>query len=208
MGRNKRNNDLRKITVTAIMAALCFVLMLLGDMLPLSFVPSFLKLDFSELPALITAFAFGPFWGVAVCFIKNLIHLIVFFSNSMGIGELSNFLLGASFVAVAGLIYKHKHNRKFAFIGAITGNVVMAIAAMAVNLLIVFPLYIKFMFNGNSEIILGMYQALVPSIETLAKGVLIFNVPFTFVKGLISVIITFAIYHNLSPILKGTGIKK
>lgn len=203
MERNKRNNDLRKITVTAIMAALGFVLMVIGDLIPLTFVPSFLKLDLSELPALITAFAFGPFWGVAVCLIKNLIHLGVFFSKSMGIGELSNFLLGASFVAVAGLIYKYKHNRKFAFIGAMSGNVVMAAVTLPVNLFIVFPLYIKFMFDGNSDIIFAMYQKILPSIDSLWKAILIFNVPFTFAKGMISVIITFIIYHRISPILKG-----
>lgn len=198
---NKRNNNIRKITVTAIMSAMGFVLMMLGDSVPISFMPSFIKLDLSELPALITAFAFGPLWGVLVCLVKNIIHLVFFFSNSMGIGELTNFLLGVPFVAVAGLVYKFKHNRKSALAGALVGDVAMALCSFLVNSFIAYPLYIKFLVPESG--LLAMYQAIMPSIATLSEGIWTFNVPFTFVKGLISVVITFVIYHKLSPILKG-----
>ena len=67
-------------------------------------IPSFIKFDFSELPALITAFSLGPWWGVAVCLIKNVLHL--FIGSTAGVGELSNFVLGAVFVFVAGVVYK------------------------------------------------------------------------------------------------------
>ena len=165
-------------------------------------IPSFIKLDISELPALITSFAFGPFWGVLVCLLKNLIHLPA--SQTSGIGEISNFLLGAVFVAVAGLFYKYRHNRKSAFVGSLVGSLAMAVAAMFVNLFIVYPIYTKILIP--EEAILGMYQAILPSVDSLWKAILIFNVPFTFVKGLISVIITFIIYHKISPILKGKKI--
>ena len=65
----------RAIAVTGILGAVGFVLMLLE--FPLAFlIPSFIKFDFSELPALIAAFSFGPFYGVLVCLIKNLLHLL------------------------------------------------------------------------------------------------------------------------------------
>lgn len=201
---NKRTNNLRKVTVTAIMSAMGLVLMMIGDAIPIPFMPSFIKLDLSELPALITAFAFGPVWGVLVCLVKNLIHLMIYFSNSFGIGELTNFLLGVPFVAVAGQVYKVKHNRKSALAGAVIGDAAMSVACFLVNLFIAYPLYMKFLIP--EEAILGMYQAILPSVNALWKGVLIFNVPFTFVKGLISVVITFVIYHKLSPVLKGKQI--
>lgn len=199
---NKRSGNLRKITVTAIMSAMGFVLMMVGDSIPVPLMPSFIKLDLSELPALITAFAFGPFWGVLVCLVKNLVHLAFFFSNSFGIGELTNFLLGVPFVAVAGAVYKVKHNRKSAFAGALIGDFAMAAMCFVVNLFIAYPIYIKAQIVPEAGI-LGMYQAVLPSVNALWQGVLIFNVPFTFIKGLISVVITFVIYHKLSPIIKG-----
>ena len=114
----KRKKFVRGIAVSAVMGALGFVLMLLEFPLPF-IIPAFIKLDFSEIPAIITAYAFGPQYGVLVCLIKNLLHLPL--TSSAGVGELSNFLLGAVFTGIAGLVYiKHK-SRKSALIGAAVG---------------------------------------------------------------------------------------
>lgn len=185
------------IAVTAIMSALSAVLMFVEFSIPI--MPSFIKLDISDLPALIISFAFGPVCGVAVCLVKNLVHLFV--TSTFGVGELSNFILGAIFVFVAGMFYKRHHNRKYALIGAMAGDLAMAVLCFFVNLLFVYPIYIKLMLP--EEAILGMYRAILPSVDSLWKAILIFNVPFTFVKGLISVAITFIVYPKLSPILKG-----
>lgn len=194
---NTKVKNLRTITVTAIMAALSAVLMFVEFSIPI--MPAFIKLDISDLPALITSYAFGPVCGVAVCLVKNLIHL--FATNTFGVGELSNFIHGAVFVFVAGMFYKYHHNRKFAFIGAIAGDFAMAAMSFFINYFFVYPIYIKLMLP--EEQIIGMYSAILPSVDSLWKAILIFNVPFTFVKGLISVAITFAVYPKLSPILKG-----
>ncbi|MBP9988532.1 MAG: ECF transporter S component, partial [Ruminococcus sp.] len=179
MPNNIRTSNLRKFTVTAIMSALAAVLMFIE--IPIPIMPPFIKLDVSELPALITSFAYGPVYGVIVCLIKNLIHLTA--SSTSGVGELSNFLMGAVFVFVAGLFYKIRHNRKFAFIGSLAGNFAMAIMCFFINLFIVYPIYMKILIP--EETILGMYQDILPSVDSIWKSILIFNVPFTFVKGLI-----------------------
>ena len=54
----KRKKFVRGIAVSAVMGALGFVLMLLEFPLPF-IIPAFIKLDFSEIPAIITAYAFG-----------------------------------------------------------------------------------------------------------------------------------------------------
>ena len=84
---------------------------------------AFIKFDFSDLPALIGAFAYGPLAGVIVEFIKNLLHCTV--TQSFTVGELSNFILGAVFTGTAGLIYKKNKTKRGAIIGAIVGSVVM-----------------------------------------------------------------------------------
>ena len=54
----------RRLVVTAVLSALSASLMYLEFSVPV--VPSFLKYDFSDLPALIAAFGVGPLAGVAV----------------------------------------------------------------------------------------------------------------------------------------------
>lgn len=165
---------------------------------PIPFIPSFIKLDFSDLPELIGAFAYGPVAGILIALVKNIIHLAV--SQSGYIGELSNFILGAVFAAVAGLIYKKHKTMKGALVGGIVGAVCMALVSFPSNLYIVYPFYYNFM---PKEIVLQAYQAIVPSMKSIEQSLLVFNMPFTFIKGLLCVVISMLIYKPLSPILKG-----
>ena len=188
--------QIRKMTVTAILAAVSTVLMFLSFNVP--FMPSFIKMDFSELPALIAAFAYGPLSGVIVCLIKNLINLLS--TQTGGVGELSNFILGCAFVLPAGLIYKHKKTKKSAVLGALLGAVIMAAFSMVSNYYIV---YTKFM---PMDVIIAAYSSILPSIKNLWQALFVFNLPFTFAKGLVNVLIATLIYKPLSPILKGKNI--
>ena len=77
------NVNIRKIAMTGVLAAIATVLMFLHFQLP--FMPSFISLDFSELPALIAAFTLGPVSGVAVCFVKNLVLLSQTITAGVGI---------------------------------------------------------------------------------------------------------------------------
>lgn len=195
--RDMKKQNIHKMSITAIMGAIGFILMMLE--FPLSFlIPSFIKFDFSELPALITAFSIGPWWGVAVCFIKNALHLFV--GNTAGVGELSNFVLGAVFVFSAGIIYKHIKTRKGALIGTLVGAVLMAVISVATNYFFVYPIYAEMLIP--MEAIVNMYSAILPSADTLLEALLIFNLPFNLAKGLIDSAICFIIYKKLSPILK------
>ena len=192
-----KKQNVHNLSVTAIMGAIGFILMMLE--FPLSFIiPSFIKFDFSELPALITAFSLGPVWGVAVCLIKNLLHLFV--GSTAGVGELSNFVLGAVFVFVAGVIYKHKKSRSGALIGTLAGAFSMAFISVFTNYYFVYPIYAKMLIP--MEAIIGMYSDILPSCDNLWEALLIFNFPFNLAKGLIDAAICFAVYKKLSPILK------
>lgn len=192
MSQTKRTH---KLAVTAMLAAVATILMYLSFPLPF-LIPPFVKMDFSELPALLAAFSLGPVSGVAVCLVKNLVN--VFFSTTNGVGELCNFLLGACFVIPAGLIYQRCKSRRGAFLAALAGAVVMAIASVPVNYFISYPFYTVFM---PLDTIIGMYQELVPSVDGLLACLVIFNAPFTLLKGLLDLLLAFLIYKPLSPIL-------
>ena len=194
----KSKVNIRLLVGTGMLSGLAFVLQYLE--FPIPIMPGFIKFDFSDLPALIGAFAYGPLAGVIVEFIKNLLHCTV--TQSFTVGELSNFILGAVFTGTAGLIYKKNKSKKGAIIGAVVGSVVMGIVSFPSNLVIVYPAYTKFM---PMEAIIGAYSELLPSVGKLWQALLIFNVPFTIVKGLISTLITVLIYKRLSPVLKGRG---
>ena len=120
-GRTEKKLNVRNMTVTAMLSAIAYILMFLDTSIPI--MPSFIKLDLSELPALIASFALGPVYGVIVCLIKNLFSLIG--TQTGGVGELANFIIGASFVLTAGIIYHTKKTKKRAIIGSIIGAVVM-----------------------------------------------------------------------------------
>lgn len=188
----------RKLAVTAIMAAVATVLMFFSFSVPL--VPSFLKLDFSEFPALIAAFALGPVSGAAVCFLKNLVN--VFSSSTGGAGELCNFLMGLTFVVPAGLLYQRKKTFKGAVAASLLGAVIMAVCSVPLNYFISYPAYAIF-FNMTTDKVMAMYQAILPSVKTLPQALVVFNAPFTLVKGLCDVLLTFLIYKHISPIIKG-----
>ena len=192
----KKRIPVRSIAVTGILAALASVLMFLDFSIPV--MPGFIKLDFSELPALLAAYALGPVSGVVVCLVKNLVNLLS--TSTGGVGELSNFVLGACFVLPAGLIYQKRKTRKAAFWGAVLGAVVMAVVSIFSNYYIMYPIYTAFM---PMEVIIGMYQAIAPGVRTLWDALLWFNLPFTFFKGMCSVAIAFLVYKHISPLLKG-----
>ena len=185
----------RKIAVTAMLSAAATVLMALDFPIPF-LIPPFVKMDFSELPALLAAFSLGPVWGAAVCLVKNLINLTM--SSTNGVGELCNLLLGLCFVIPAGAIYRRWKTRRGALAASLTGALLMAVCSVPVNYFISYPFYTSFM---PLDTIIGMYQSLIPSVDGLLACLVIFNAPFTLLKGLLDTALAFLIYKPLSPLL-------
>lgn len=195
--KQTRQSGLRRLAVTGILAAVATVLMMLEFPIPF-LIPGFIKLDLSELPALLAAFSMGPLSGVAVCLVKNLIHLPL--TTTGCVGELCNFLLGVCFVLPAGILYRLRKSRRAALIGALVGAAAMAACSVPLNYFVSYPVYTKFM---PLDAIVGAYQALVPGVDGLLQCLVLFNMPFTFCKGLIDTLLVFLIYKHLSPILHG-----
>ena len=191
---NKINT--RYLAVTGMLSAIGFILMYIEFSVPI--MPPFIKMDLSELPALIGSFAYGPVCGILICLIKNLLHMPV--STTACVGEFANFLLGSVFVGTAGLIYARKKSKKNAAFAAILGAVIMGLLSIPVNYFITYPFYYNFM---PKEAILSAYQLIVPSMKSIVQCLICFNFPFTTAKGLISVAISLLVYKHLSPILKG-----
>ena len=191
-----------KLAVAAMLTAAAAVLQFIEFSIPI--MPSFVKLDLSDLPALLGSFALGPWWGALIQLVKNLLHLP--FGSSAGVGELCNFLLGGVFVLIAGLVYHHRKTRGSALLGSVLGAAAMALVSLPLNYFFVYPAYVAIL-HFPEEAIISAYEAILgsvahfPTANPLLNCLLIFNVTFTLVKGLLNVLISFLIYKPLSPLL-------
>ena len=107
---------------------------------------------------------------------------------------------GVFFVVPAGVIYKKLKSRKGALVGCLLGAVIMAVLSVPINYFITYPIYAKFM---PIDAIIGMYQAIIPSVNGLLQCLIVFNMPFTFIKGIIDSVLAFLIYKRISHIIKG-----
>ena len=195
LSRSSRNKT-RMLAGAAMLTAVSFVLHFLEFPIPLA--PAHMKMDISDMPALIGAFAYGPAWGAAIELAKNVLYLLR--SSTGGVGELANFLMGSALVVPAGIIYKRSKSKKTAVRACIIGSLCKGIVAVFANYWIMLPLYESFM---PLDRIIAMYASALPFIETKLDVVLYSVLPFNVLKGALSSIVTMLIYKRLSPVLKG-----
>lgn len=188
--------DVRRLVFTALMAALSIVLAeFLGFKVPV--MPSFMTFDFSDIPAMLASLTMGPVSGVSVCLIKNIFGC--FTTKTACVGELSNFILSACLVLPAGLITHKSAKTARAVIGCLSGAVLMALVSIASNYFLVFPAY-SVAFGAPIDAIVGMYKKILPNVNSLMDCLVIFNMPFTFVKGLCASAMSVLLYKKLRPI--------
>lgn len=194
----KRRNwvSTRTITITALLASISYILAFFEFPVPLS--PSFARMDLSDIPALIGAFALGPATGVIIELIKNVLQLLS--TSTAGIGELANFLIGASYVWIAGFIYKYKRTKKGAISAYIISSIVMGVVAMIVNYFILLSLFETFM---PLDQLIASFSEFLPFIQTKLDVVLYNVLPFNVIKGLVVGLVTMVVYKKLTPVLKG-----
>lgn len=191
-----KKEKLKKLTLIALLSAVAYILMLIQ--IPVPLMPPFIKLDFSELPCIAASFMLNPLSGVVVCLVKNVLHGLTI-TNTFWVGELANFLIGASFTLTAGIIYKKKKTFAGSMIACAAGIIIAAVIGFFVNYYIIYPVYAKV---TPMEEILQFYMEVLPFADTLGKALFIFNTPFTLVKFLIVSILNLICYGKLETLYK------
>lgn len=194
----KQRNNTKTIAKVGVLSAVAAVLMLLE--FPLWFAPGFYELDFSEVPVLLGTFALGPAAGVSIEFVKILINFVINGTDTGGIGELANFIVGCSFVIPAGFIYKHKKTFFTAIMGLIAGTIGLTVVGSMINYYLLLPAYSK-IYGWPIQAFIDMGNAINPAIINLKTLVMYAVVPFNLLKGLVVSSITLLIYKKISPIL-------
>lgn len=183
----------------SMLSAISIILMLFE--IPLWFAPSFYKLDLSEVPVLIGAFAMGPFAGAAIELVKIMLNFIITGTTTAGVGELANFLIGCAFVVPAGLIYNKNKTKKAAIAGMAVGTVTMAAVGAVLNAFVLLTAYSK-AFGMPIDALVGMGSAVNKMITSLPTFVIFAVTPFNLLKGVAVSAVTALIYKKISPILK------
>jgi riboflavin transporter FmnP len=198
MSNTKKINTKTMIQI-AMLSAVAVVVYYLDFPVPL--MPSFIKMDLSNVVSLFAGFTLGPVGGLTVCLIKNVIHLVIKgFGTTMGIGDIFDFVTSAVFTLTASVIYRKNRTKKGAVIGCIVGAIAFTAVSLPLNYFIVYPIYAAAF--GGMDAIMGAYRAILPSTGNLFSALCIFNVPFTFIKGVICAGVTIVIYKPLVTVLR------
>lgn len=187
----------RDVVKIGLLSAVSFALMLLSFPIAVIF-PSFLRMDLSDVPALLGAFAMGPVAGVLIELIKNILNILIKGTETGGVGELSNFIVGSAFIIPAAVIYRRLKNKKGALLGMLFGMVSMTVVACLSNYYLIIPLYTRIF---PLEAIIGMAAAANRAIVDMRTYILFAVIPFNLLKAVLISVTTLLIYKKLSPLL-------
>ena len=204
----------RKNAIIGLFAAISTILIILE--FPIPFIaPGFYEMDFSELPALIAAFAFGPVAGVMVEFIKILLKVALKGTSTAFVGDLANFVIGCTFILPASIIYEFKKSKKNAIISCVVGTLSMTVFGTFFNAVYLIPTFAKMFFmHGETTYeeamaqIIGYGTALHAGINDVTSFVIMAVAPFNLLKGFSVSLLTILIYKGISPILKNGHMKQ
>lgn len=191
----------RKIAMIGVFSAIAMVLHVFDFAIPV-LAPPFYKLDFSEIPVLIGAFAFGPVAGIMIEFCKILLKLLVKGTSTAFVGDFANFVIGCSFILPASIIYLHKKSKKSALMGAVIGTLVMTIFGTMFNVVYLLPTF-AVLYHMPLEDIIQMGAAINANITSVVSLGILCVAPLNVIKGASVTLVTMLIYKKLSPILKG-----
>lgn len=198
-GNQERVLSTKKITMIGMFSAISAVLMVFE--MPMPFAPSFYKLDFSEIPALITGFAFGPVAGVMVEFCKIVLKLFLKSTSTAFVGELANFAVGCSFILPSSVIYLYKKNKKNAIIACAVGTLILTVFGTAFNAIYLLPKFAQ-LYGMPLDAIVGMGTAINPAIKDVTSLVVMAVAPLNLIKGGSVSLITMLVYKKLSVLIK------
>lgn len=197
----------RQMAVIALQGAISALLYIFVKF-PLPFFPSFLDMQISEIPALITSFMYGPLAGIFVLIIRFVIKIP--FTGTMGVGEIADLIIGSMLVIVSGLIYKKHRTIKGAVVGLSIGVVFALVGAIFANWLVLIPFYLQLYFNGSMAPLVGMCS-MIPGInETNFMPLYIFVgvVPFNLLRFIVVFGLTMFLYKRTGFIFNKFTSKK
>lgn len=176
---------LRKLIIISILSSLSFILMLLK--FPIPFLPPYLTVDFSDIPAFIGFMLFGGGAGALIIIFKIIIYGLL--AASEPIGPIANMLASFSLLLPIYFVYMRKPSKKSLIIGFIFGTLTLTIMLAVLNYFVLLPMY-------------GMIIDQMDIINNLRIVITAGIIPFNLIKGILVSIVAFIIYLKLLPKLR------
>ncbi|HET7628719.1 MAG TPA: ECF transporter S component [Bacillales bacterium] len=192
----QKENRLYRLVALAMLAAVSYVLMLLN--FPLPAFPPYLKMDFSDIPALIGALLFGPAAGIIIEAVKNLLHYVTQPGPAgVPIGELANFVAGLLLILPVALLARRiGSSKKRVIAGILAGVVLMAVVMSILNYFVLLPAYMWFLHFPHM------------TSDAMVKLVTVAILPFNLIKGALTGVVFLVLYPKLKPLIQRYQPKK
>lgn len=178
-----------RIKISVILAA-AIILMYFKIGIPIF--PNFLDFDLSDIPVLFIALYFSPVLGVFSMALKNIFAVLIIGSFTYGVGEFANFLIGASFIFVVSFLFKNIRGRIKYILSYAIGTLVLILVGVLANYFIILPIYLKVLGVSIGEII--------GEGNTILKFLLLYIVPYNFIKSIIIFVPTISIFLRVKKI--------
>ena len=178
-----KKNSIRLIALIGVMTAISFILYYFE--IPFWLAP-YLKIDFSDVPAILISLSVGPIAGITIELFKNILHFLFISKDAVPlIGEFANFSAGVSFLLPVALLARKNFNLKTYVPALALGTALMAAIMIPINYFITIPLYFPDM--GNATKLTVIFTAITP---------------FNIVKGIMISVIIALLYPRLKTVLK------
>ncbi|MDO5423718.1 MAG: ECF transporter S component [Eubacteriales bacterium] len=175
------NTNVRKITRTAMLCAISYVVMAVGR-IPIVL---FLKYDPKDVVITLGGLIWGPLTSCIVSVIVSFIEMMTVSETGI-LGCMMNILSSCSFACTAAFIYKKRHTLNGALLGLISGSMAMVVVMLLWNYLIT-PLYMGYPREAVAELLLPAF------------------LPFNLLKAGLNASITFFLYKPIVAALRKSG---
>ncbi|WP_298840683.1 ECF transporter S component [uncultured Clostridium sp.] len=184
----------KQIVKISLFSAISFILMFLNTSIPLF--PIFLKVDISEIPAIIMVLTGGVNEAIFISLIKDLLHFTV--TQTSGVGELINFILSASFILITHYLYNKTKKIK---ISLLLSTIIISIFSGFVNYFIMFPLY-SILLGVTKQMVLRIVASFNPFVTNVTLYLILIIIPFNLIKFGIVSIISYNLLNKIKGVLK------
>ncbi|HLR60287.1 MAG TPA: ECF transporter S component [Pseudogracilibacillus sp.] len=191
MSNQAKSSRLIKLIVIALLGAISLILFFIS--FPLPMLPPYLKVDFSDIPALIAGIIFSPIAGVLVILVKNGLYFVVSGATDP-VGVIANFLAGSVFIFPVAYFYHKMKSVKGVLLGLAAGTFAMTLVMGILNYIVILPAYAVF---------LGVEMTPAVKLTTVAIGIL----PFNILKGVIISLLFVPLFIKLGDWIQAQRLK-
>lgn len=155
---------------------------------PLFPTATFLEYDMADVPILIGAFLYGPWWGLGLTAVVSVLQWLLVSPQSLWVGAVMHFLATGSYAVAAGLIYQHNKTSTAALFGMALGSLLQTLMMIPMNLI-----FTVHFFGVPREAVIALLPTAI--------------IPFNAIKTVVNSIIAFLLYRRVAKLFEQAIVK-